>query len=143
MKNPLNFKSIENKLVKLRECIEVLENLKRTPKEKFLKSKEKSGATMHYFVVGIEVIVDIGQHILNEVFQTRGDSYEEIITRLGEVKVVDENFAKENADMAKFRNLLIHEYIKIDLKKVYQNLQKAPEIFRKFAKAYQEFLDKI
>jgi len=143
MKNPLDFKSIENKLAKLQECIEILENLKKTPKEEFLKNKEKSGAVMYYLVIGIEVIIDIGQHIMSEVFQTRGESYEEIILKLGEVKVVDKKFAKENANMAGFRNLLIHDYIKVDLTKVYNNLQKAPDIFRKFAKYFQEFLDQI
>lgn len=98
---------------------------------------------MHYLVIGIEVIVDIGQHILNEVFQTKGDSYEDVISKLGEVKVIDENFARENANMTRFRNLLIHEYIKIDLEKIYQNLQKAPGVFREFAKYFQKFLEKI
>ena len=143
MKNPLDKKSIKNKLVKLEECIKVLEKLKEAPKNEFLKNKEKSGATMHYLVIGIEVIIDIGQHILSEVFRSGGESYEEIILNLGEKKVVSWNFAKENANMAKFRNLLIHEYIKVDLEKVYQYLQKAPDIFRQFARAYQEFLDKI
>lgn len=143
MKNPLDKKSIKNKLAKLEECIEVLEKLKETPKKEFLKNKEKSGAAMHYLVIGIEVIVDIGQHILSEIFNSRGESYEEIILKLGEKKVANKNFAKENAKMAKFRNLLIHEYIKVDLNKVYANLQKAPDIFRQFAKYFQEFLEKI
>lgn len=142
MKNPINIKSIEEKLNKLRECIDILENLKITPQAEFLKSKEKSGAVMHYLVIGIEVVVDIGQHILSEVFQTRGTSYEEIISKLGEAKVVPKKFAEENEGMARFRNLLIHEYIKVDLNKVYQNLQKAPDIFRKFAKYYLKFLEK-
>ena len=142
MRNPINIKSIEEKLNKLRECIDVLENFKSVPQKEFLKNKEKSGAAMHYLVIGIEVIVDIGQHILSEVFQTRGASYEEVISKLGEVKAVPEEFAKENEGMARFRNLLIHDYIKIDQNKVYQNLQKAPDIFRKFAKYYLEFLEK-
>jgi len=143
MKNPLDLKSIKNKLTKLQECIEVLEKLKKTPKEEFLKNKEKSGATMHYLVIGIEVIVDIGQHILSEIFQTKGETYEEVILKLGEVKVVEKNFTKENAPMARFRNLLIHDYVKVNLNKVYQNLQKAPDIFRKFAKYYLKFLEKL
>lgn len=143
MTNPLDKESIQQKILKLRECIEMLEKLRQTPQRDFLKNKEKSGAAMHYLVIGIEVIIDIGQHILNEIFQTRGESYEEVVLKLGEVKVVDEDFAKENAAMARFRNLLIHDYIRVDLKQVYQNLQKAPDIFRKFAKYYLEFLDKI
>jgi len=143
MNNPLDFKATENKLAKLQECITALENLKKTPKEEFLKNKEKRGAAMYYLVIGVEVITDISQHILSEVFQIRGESYREIILKLGEVKIVDEKFAKQNASLAGLRNLLIHDYTKVDLTKVYHHLQRSPDVFRKFAKYFQKFLDKI
>jgi len=68
--------------------------------------------------------------------------YKEAIEKLGEYEVVPEKFAKENADMAKFRNLLVHEYGIVDLEQVYNNLQKAPDIFRQFAEYYIDFLEK-
>jgi len=135
--------SIEEKLRKLMETIGFLEEYRKVPKEDFIKDHTINGAVRHYLVLGIEIIVDIGNHLLSEVFQVKTTEYAEIIERLGEVKIVPEDFARKNVDMARFRNLLIHEYIKIDLEKVYQNLQKAPDIFREFAKAYQEFLEKI
>jgi len=45
--------------------------------------------------------------------------------------------------MARFRNKLVHIYEEVSLDEVYQNLQKAPDIFREFAKYFQEFLEKI
>lgn len=141
--SPVNKNSINQKLKKLEESMKMLEEYKKVQEKDFVEDATISGAAIHYLVLGIEVIMDIGNHILTEAFQEHADSYEEIILKLGETKVMPEDFAKDNVDMAKFRNLLIHEYIKIDLKQVYRNLQEAPDIFRKFAEHYLEFLEKI
>lgn len=135
--------TIENKLKKLDEVINKLEQCKKASREDFMIDFRISDSTMHNLVQGIEIIVDIGNHILSEVFHVRAEEYAEVIKKLGETKIVSPDFAKENIEMARFRNLIIHAYEEIDLNKVYQNLQKAPEIFRKFAKSYQKFLDKI
>ena len=141
--SPVNKNSINQKLEKLEESVKMLEEYKRISQEDFLKDKTINGATIHYLVLGIEIIIDTGNHILVEIFHEHTNSYEEIILKLGETKVIPENFAKDNADMAKFRNLLIHEYIKVDMKQIYENLQKAPDTFRKFAEHYLEFLERV
>jgi len=135
--------TIERKLKKLAEVINKLEQCKKVSLKDFLVDFKISDATMHNLVMGIEIIIDIGNHILAEVFQESADEYAAIIKKLGEVDVIPKNFAKENIEMARFRNLIIHAYEKIDLNKVYQNLQKAPDIFRQFAKYFAEFLEKV
>jgi len=42
--------------------------------------------------------------------------------------------------MASFRNILVHEYAKINSKKVYENLQKAPDQFKAFIKEILEYI---
>ena len=41
--------------------------------------------------------------------------------------------------MISFRNIIVHEYLLLDLKAVYENLKKLDE-FRKFAKFIEKFL---
>lgn len=134
--------SINRKLEKLREVIDKLEQCKKVPREDFMVDFRISDSAMHNLVIGIEILVDIGNHILVEVFQVAADEYAQVIEKLGETGVIPMDFAKENIDMTRFRNLIIHVYEKIDLGEVYQNLQKAPDIFRQFAKYYLEFLEK-
>ena len=141
--SPVKKPIIEEKLKKLGEIITWLEQYKKVPKPDFLKDHTIDSATKHDLFLGIEIILDIGNHLLIETFNIRVGEYSEIIEKLGEKGIIPKEFAKENVDMAKFRNLLAHEYIKVEPEKVYENLQKAPYIFRQFAKAYQEFLDKI
>lgn len=108
----------------------------------FLGDKIIQSAAMFNLLIGIELIVDIGNHILSEEFQKTGKSYKDVIIYLGETKIVPQAFAEENAEMADFRNKLVHDYDRIDSQKVFDYLQKAPDVFRAFAKAYVEFLEK-
>jgi uncharacterized protein YutE (UPF0331/DUF86 family) len=135
--------TIENKLKKLEEVIVKLEECKKVKKEDFAIDFRISDAAMYNLIQGIEIIIDIGNHILSEVFHITADEYAQVIEKLGETNVIPPDFAEENINMARFRNLIIHAYEKIDLDKVYQNLQKAPDIFRQFAKYYLEFLEKL
>lgn len=140
--SPVDKNSIHEKFQKLSEVIEHLEEYRKVPRADFLVDYTVNSASMHHLVLGVEIITDIGNHLLNEVFQVHPKDYQEIILMLGKDGVVPKELATKNADMAKFRNLLIHEYVNIDLRKVYANLQKAPGIFREFAAAFSEFLEK-
>ena len=135
-------KSIKEKLIKLEQVIKLLEKYKKVSKDNFLVDFTINSAAQHNLILGIEIIVDIGHHILTEVYQAHPKEYKEIIEMLGEYEIVPKKFAKKNVKMASFRNLIIHQYTKLNMKEVYQNLQKAPDIFRKFAKYYLEFLEK-
>jgi len=141
--SPINKNSVNQKLKKLEDSVKMLEEYKKVSKKDLTEDFTINGATIHYLVLGIEIVIDIGNHILVEAFQEHADSYEGIILKLGKTKVIPEDFAENNSNMAKFRNLLIHEYIKVDMGMVYDNLQKAPDIFCEFAKYYVKFLEKI
>ena len=135
--------TIKIKLAKLEEVVNLLERYRQYAEKDFINNPTLSGAAKYNLILGIEIIVDIGNHFLSEVYGAHPGEYREIIEMLGEHEIIPKEFSKENIDMAKFRNLLIHEYIKVDEEKVYNNLQKAPDIFRNFAKYYLEFLEKI
>lgn len=140
--SPLNKKTIHEKLFKLQESVKILEELHAEGRDVFFTDhKTQDSATLNMFT-SIEMITDIGNHIITEVFQKQAKSYAEIIEILGSTGVIPEKFAKENADMTRFRNLVAHDYEKITPEGVYENLEKAPDIFRQFAKYFVEFLEK-
>jgi len=140
--SPLNKKTIYEKLFRLQEYTKVLEELRLEGRETFFADrKTQDSATLNLFT-SIEMITDIGNHIITEIFQKQAKTYAEIIKLLGENGVIPETFAKENEGMTKFRNLIAHDYDKITPEDVYKDLQTAPDIFRQFAKYFVEFLDK-
>ena len=137
--SPVNKKSIQEKLFKLQESIKILEDLKRREQKIFFSDRIIQDSTTLNLFVSIELIADIGNHLITEVFQKQAKTYAEIIELLGVTGVVPETFAKENSDMTKFRNLVAHDYGKITPEGLYEHLQKAPDIFRAFAKYFVEF----
>lgn len=139
--SPINRKTIEEKLFKFQETTKVLNDLKAYSKEEFIKDAIINSAAMFNLVIAVEVIVDIGNHILVEDFQRSVKTYTDIIIELGDIGVIPKEFAQENKDMAKFRNKLIHDYDRVSLDQVYEHLQKAPDIFRQFSKHFINFLE--
>lgn len=140
--SPLNKNSIHEKLFKLREYTKILEELRAEGRTAFFSDfKTQDSAALNMFT-SIEMITDIGNHIITEVFQKQAKNYAEVTSLLGECGVVPQSFARENEDMMKFRNLIAHDYDKVTPEGIYENLQKAPDIFRQFAKYFVEFMEK-
>ena len=141
--SPLDQTTITNKLAKLREIIKILQHLSKIPKQQFLKDPIINGSAKYYLSLGIEIITDIGNHVLMEAFQISQQSYRETILNLGKTKIIPQKFAHDNSNMAGFRNILTHDYMIIDLNQVYTHLKKAPPVFQKFAHYYLQFIEKI
>lgn len=140
--SPLNKKSVKKKLELLDEVVEKLEEIKPIGKDKFVSDFYIHDTAIRNLVLGIEIIVDVGNHILSETFHSSAKTYKDVIIDLGKGEVIPKDFAGENAEMTDFRNLIIHAYGNLDIKKVYQNLQIAPDVFRQFAKYFVKFLEK-
>ncbi|MBU6390538.1 DUF86 domain-containing protein [Patescibacteria group bacterium] len=134
--------SIESKLFRLKEIIKILEELSRSPKDKFVKEFQLNNLAMFNLLIGITIILDVGQHLLGKISGKTAEEYKEIVRMLGQEGIVPAKFAEANIDMAKFRNLMVHDYDKIDEAMVHDYLQKAPDVFREFAEYFVEFMDK-
>lgn len=88
----------------------------------------------------MEIITDIGNHLLVEITGKAGTSYENIIAELGKQKLIPPALAERNIGMARFRNKLVHLYDTIEPERVYTYLQKAPKEFRAFAKVFAGYM---
>ncbi|TSC79716.1 MAG: hypothetical protein G01um101429_391 [Parcubacteria group bacterium Gr01-1014_29] len=139
---PLDKESIQERIGKLSQIIKLLDQYKGESEEDFLVDFTINSAAQFNLIIGIEIIVDIGSHILNELYQVRPKEYQEVITALGEQEIISKEFAVENSDMPKFRNFVIHQYEDVDMKQVHAYLQKAPNVFRKFAEYFMDLLEK-
>lgn len=67
------------------------------------------------------------------------DTYVEIVNILAEKGVLPQDFVGEAKNMARFRNILVHGYISIDIEKIHGYLKKIDKI-KKFASYIVDFL---
>lgn len=131
---------INERIKKIEEVVKELKEIRRLPKEEFVKQKKIQYAAMYAMIIGIEAICDIGNHLLAKYFHRSVESYKDIILLLGECGVIPKKVGERSAKMTDFRNILIHLYLKIDTDLVYQNLKKAPEEFTQFCYFFLKFL---
>lgn len=69
------------------------------------------------------------------------NSYREIANILTENNIIPIDYAQNLRKIIAFRNILVHEYVDLDLKEVYKNLQNLEDL-RKFAKYILNFIEK-
>lgn len=143
--SPLKKEVLYRKLEKLSNVIRKLEQhrTKMRDVEMFLSNETVQDAVLRNLALGIEIIIDIGNHLLAEHFQKSATTYREIMLVLGELGVFPKEFAEKHVEMTGFRNIVIHDYEEVSLEKVYSVFREAPDIFRQCAEYYVEFLETL
>jgi uncharacterized protein YutE (UPF0331/DUF86 family) len=135
--------SIQDKLFRLKANGDFIEKIfKDHPDKEVLEDMHLYYSLEHMLQLSIQIILDIGAHILAEKFHENPQSYADVIKSMGERGIINASFAAEQEEMAKFRNKLVHDYDTIDNKKVVQYGRNAPEIFRTFGQSYIAFMNK-
>lgn len=137
----VDIESVVERLQSLEEYTDYLKELRKIPLHNVKSDIKNRWAIERGLLLAIECILDIGSHIIAEEKLGRPKDYTEIIDILGEKNIIPKDFAKQIRGIAGFRNILIHEYIEIDVEKVYGYLQKAPEQFDAFRSYIGKFLN--
>ena len=134
----------KEKLVKYINQLEIylshLKKLQKYPREKFLANWEIYDLADRKLHLVIENVLNIGEMIISEFGFRKPDRYSEIPQILSENKVIPKKLEKSLVDLAKFRNVLVHEYVNLDHKKVYQKLKKTPKIIEEFIQVIKEYV---
>ena len=131
---------IRDRIRRLDEEIQFLESID-LEKQEFVKDKKTSHAVLYSLIVGIEAVVDSGNHILSYYFSQKPESYKDIIKKLGECKIITKELVEQSIKMPDFRNLAIHIYHKVDEGLVYDYIPKAVKQFKRYSKELLDFVE--
>ena len=132
---------ITARLEKLREYLVILDRLRKTPVDVFKRQVEQHGLAERYLHLSIKCLLDIGTHLIASLGLTTPRTYDEVFQILGQRQVLPEAFVPQLAGLAGFRNILVHEYLDIDLDIVHAHLQRIG-VFDEFARHIAAFLDR-
>jgi len=90
--------------------------------------------------VAVETCLDIARHVIaREGFRFPHD-YQDAFRILAEEQIVSQGLLPSLLDMARFRNLIVHDYARIDDAKVYEILKRRLGDFDAFAAAIVAYL---
>lgn len=138
-----NYKEIIIRLEKIKEYLKILEELrKKCSLADFQKDKILKGALERYLQLAAEAAIDIGEIIISELKLPAPVTSKEIFEILGNKKIIPSKLADNFYNIAKFRNILVHDYVNIDLQKMYEYLKNDLGDFEKLIVAIAKFLKK-
>lgn len=131
---------IYGRIESLKQYISILEGLQNITLAEVEKDPIKRGAIERYLQLAIEVCIDIAEMIISDQRLQTPQTAAEAIEILGEKGILDKDFAQNFSKAVGFRNILIHDYVKIDYGIVLKNLKSNLSDFHRFIKEVLMFL---
>ena len=132
---------IREKLKYLAEYIDDLEQDQAISLNEFLSNKKIRRYIERTLHLSIECCLDMGSHIISSEKLREPESNKDIFHVLAENGYIPQKELGELSKMAQFRNLIVHNYTKINPEIVYIILKRNVTDLRKFAQyMYERFL---
>ena len=136
----VNITLVKKLLSDLREKKNILQQKKIKNFDEFKSDPFLHNAIQHILEVMIEIMVDIGNHIISDNEWGTPSSNREIFEILEQHGVISSDMAKLTNKMIGFRNIIVHMYEKVDLEEVYVIYKRNLKDFEKFASEVEKYL---
>jgi len=117
---------VEQRLKKLDETIRRLEPLAAIPREAFIADFRIHWAAERGIQLAAEAALDITNHILAGHFDRFPETNEQGLDALLETGVISAHTRARLRGFGRFRNILVHGYLELDVGQVYDHLQRIP-----------------
>jgi uncharacterized protein YutE (UPF0331/DUF86 family) len=101
----------------------------------FKKDKDLQSIILFNLIQSIQTCIDIGAHIVSDSGWEMPASQADIFEVLAENKIITEQLSKKMIKMAGFRNRIVHEYEKVNLRIVHEVWRKNLSDIERFCKA--------
>lgn len=124
----------------LRTYIEVLRTFADTTLEVLEHNFERRWAVLHGLQLAIECVQDISAHLVAGRHLGSPTNHTEAIDLLSEGEVLPRDLAVRIRRMPGFRNVIVHEYLRVDLARVLHYLSHL-EDFEEFSDAVARHLE--
>jgi len=115
---------VRRKLLEIGEATSHLRSWAPVTVDQLEENQQLRWAVERGLQIAAEALFDAGAHILSAEFQEAVDEYHQIPKRLLARGVLSPTTASQLKGLAGFRNVLVHEYADIDLRRVHAGLER-------------------
>jgi len=133
---------VNRRLAEIKQLLGELRDIVRLGLEKFLSDSYVRDAAKYKLIVAIEAAISVCNHIVVRVVKEIPSSYSDCFIILGKHGIISQDLAEKLADMARFRNVLVHIYWKVDDKKVYEIMKKDISDLEVFIEEVKKYVGK-
>jgi uncharacterized protein YutE (UPF0331/DUF86 family) len=135
--------AVQARLLRLEEVIGQLQELGRLDLDTLRRNLRDIWAAERGLQLGAEILFDIGNHILSAYYSAPAEAYEDILEQMAVHGVLPLDLRRQLKGLGGFRNLLVHDYLRLDPQKVWEHLRQAPQDFSAFAQAVRRWLEEL
>ncbi len=124
----------------MRSSVSRLRSLSNLSQREFVGDPDKIGSAKYHFIVAIESCIDMSNHLIARNGYRVPEDYGDTFKVMSEAGAIENGFAQELRNMAKFRNRLVHLYWEVDDKQVHEILKNRLNDFKTFLDNLSKFL---
>ncbi len=129
-----------DRLGQLEENISELEKIRETfDISRIQMEKVPEWALRYGLFESIQIVIDVACHIAGKYNLGNPQNYKECIELLQKYEYIDANLADRLKSMIGLRNLLVHEYVGIDVEELYNFLRQLDD-FKTFVKQIKRYI---
>jgi uncharacterized protein YutE (UPF0331/DUF86 family) len=104
---------------KIKEYLNHLKGIKCYSKEEYCSNPLIYGSSERFLHLAIECLLDIANHVISDQNFRKPENNRDVFEVLFENNVIDDKLKENLCKMAGFRNILVHDYIKLNRTVVY------------------------
>jgi uncharacterized protein YutE (UPF0331/DUF86 family) len=131
---------VSARIVRIREYVALLRRIRGMATEReFVRDPLIYGNAERYLQLAIQAVLDISHHIVADRNLPLPTDNKSLFDLLARQKVISTRLSAKLASMAGFRNVLVHEYLEIDRRRVYRALSELRD-FESFMRAVTRLL---
>lgn len=133
---------IKTKMIDIQKYYSELEPILKENAREIIENNLKLHTVERLFQLIVDASVDINTHIISESDIQIPDDYQSTFIALGENKILPMDFALKIAPSVGLRNLVVHKYGKVDVKKMIDDIKSEIVQYLEYLKHIQQFLGK-
>ncbi len=132
---------VELRLKELDAVVSQLNKYRDLEPDAMKQDLEKRWVIERGIEAGAQLILEIADHILSNHFGYYSETYEDALKGLLEKNVISEELYSRIKGLGSLRNILVHQYIQIDLDIIFSSFHKSLEIFPMFAQEIMSWME--
>lgn len=133
---------IKNKMEDIQAYFKEMEPILKYESREIIEDNLKIRAVERLFQLIVDTSIDINTHIITETDFNTPEDYQSTFIILGENKILPMNFAVKISPSVGLRNLIVHKYGKVDLKKMVDDIKNEIGQYLEYLKLVNEFIQK-
>lgn len=132
---------IETKISHIQKYLKLLDRYKTFSEQDLEQNPDLRGALERYLYLATQAALDLGEAVIAFKDLRRPGTYTEVFYILREEELISEELSEKLVSMTKFRNIIAHDYEKVDFGITYDVLQNRLGDIDEFIKAIKEKLN--